>query len=146
MLGVNFRNKLDVRSKTVRGYIEAVCNLFFLRGFPEPVDFADKSNMVSILVHNLEREEEIANQRAPLTNEIIAELKKMKDESPSPDSAQHVVFKVVCNGTITGPRAAEYGQKTQSKVEVHEYPSGTTVIKAWGRSDPVGRGTALITN
>ena len=62
-------------------------------------------------------------------------LKKMKDESPSPDSAQHVVFEVVCNGTITGPRAAKYGQKTQSKVEVHEYPSGTPVIKAWLSDD-----------
>ena len=130
MLGVNYRNKFDVRSKTVRGYVEAACNLFSLRGYSEPVDFTDRHNMASTIVYNLEREEEVANQRSPLTNEIIAELKKMAEES-HPDSAQNVVFEVVCFGTITGPRAAEYGQKTQSKVEIHKYPSGTEVTKAW---------------
>jgi hypothetical protein len=29
-----------------------------------------------------------------------------------------------------GPRAAEYAQKTQTKADVHTYPSGKEVIKA----------------
>jgi hypothetical protein len=131
MLGCNYNNKLEVRSKTARGYAEAVNVLFGLRSFPAPANFDDAANMVTILVRNLEKEEDIANQRSPLTYEIMAALKQIADESHSIDSAESTTFNIAAKGRITGPRCGEYGQKTQSDVEYHVYPSGNRVIKAW---------------
>jgi hypothetical protein len=52
-----------------------VVNTFFkLRGFTPPADLSDPSNMTSILINNMLRKEDLARQRAPLDNEIFAEL------------------------------------------------------------------------
>ena len=61
MLGVNYWNKSSVRSATCVGYALAVERLFLLRKFPSPVDFSDEENYTRTIVHNLEREEEIAS-------------------------------------------------------------------------------------
>lgn len=135
MCGINYVNKDNMRSKTVRGYIEAVNALFELRSFPAPVDFTDKENMGTILVDNLKCEEDVANQRSPLTNEIFVELKKLADESESPNSAESVVFNTTSLGRYTGARAGEYAQKTQTVVEEHKYPSGKKVTKAFLADD-----------
>jgi len=76
MLGINWNNKNELRSKAVREYFNAVNNLFLLRNFPPPVNFDDKQNMAAVIVHNLEREEDIATQRKPITMEMFAEIIK----------------------------------------------------------------------
>ena len=134
MTGVNYNNKSVVRSATCQGYAAAVNHLFTLRDFPAPCKFDDKENMIATIIHNLEREEDIATQRSPLTSEIFAELKRMADATPE-DSPENAVFNIVCFGRITGPRASEYAQKTQTKVEQHKYPSGKEVIKAFVSDD-----------
>ena len=106
-------------------------HLFTLRYFPAPTN---KENMIATIIHNLVREEDIANQQSPLTSEIFAELKRMAD-STSEDLPENVVFNIACFGRITGPRASEYAQKTQTKVEIHTYPSGKEVIKAFVSDD-----------
>ncbi len=72
--GVNYNNKLALRSATVRGYVVAVNTLFKLRGFAPPANLSDPSNMTSILINNMLREEDIARQHAPLDNKIFAQL------------------------------------------------------------------------
>jgi hypothetical protein len=42
-----------------------------------------------------------------------------------------LVRNIVTLGCYIGPRLSEYAQKNQKKVDVHTYPSGTTVIKAF---------------
>jgi hypothetical protein len=42
---------------------------------------------------------------------------------------------IVTLGRYIGPRLSEYAQKNQKKVDVHTYPSGTTVIKAFTAND-----------
>ena len=134
MTGTNWYQKQNVRSGTVRSYALAAAELFTLRGFDSPVDLDDKSNWVTIIVSNLEKEEEITRQRSPLTSKICAELKRMADTSHN-DSLEMLVFNIKAFGRITGPRVSEYAQTSQDKVDVHKYPSGNEVIKAFIAED-----------
>jgi hypothetical protein len=81
------------------------------------------------------REEQIARQRAPLDNEIFAELRRVAQASKCNDSVNMLLGDVVTLGRYIGPRLSEYAQKTQKTVDVHVYPSGTTVIKAFMPND-----------
>ncbi len=74
--GVNYNNKQVLQFATVRGYAEAVNTLFKLRGFAPPANLSDPSNMASILIYNMLCKEDIARQRAPLDNEIFAQLRR----------------------------------------------------------------------
>ena len=56
-------------------------NLFLLRDFHPPVNFDDKQNMAAVIVHNLEREEDIVTQRKPITMEMFAEIIKRGNAS-----------------------------------------------------------------
>jgi hypothetical protein len=69
--GVNYNNKQVLCSAMVRGYAEAVNNLFKLRSFSPPADLSDPNNMTAILLNNMLREEDISRQCAPLGNEIL---------------------------------------------------------------------------
>ena len=53
----------------------------------------------------------------------------MSDVLPA-DLPEQVVFNMTLFGRIAGPRAGKYTQKTQTRVEIHEYPSGKEVTKA----------------
>jgi hypothetical protein len=66
--GVNYNNKQALRSATVRGFAKVVNTLFKLRGFAPPANLSDLSNMISILINNMLRKEDIARQHAPLDN------------------------------------------------------------------------------
>jgi len=134
MLGTNWNNKNELRSKTVRGYFNAVNNLFLLRDFSPPVNFDDKQNMAAVIVHNLEREEDIATQRKPITMEMFAEIIKRGNASSASQETK-LLASIAKLAKVIGPRSSEYAQKTISKVDCHEYPSGKTVIKAWIRKD-----------
>ena len=70
--GVNYNNKQVLCSATVRGYSEAVNNLFKLRRFSPPADLSDPNNMTAILLNNMLWEEDIVRQCALLNNEIFA--------------------------------------------------------------------------
>jgi len=48
-------------------------------------------NWVTIIISNLEKEEDIAKQRNPLTSAICAELKRMADASHV-DSAERLLL------------------------------------------------------
>jgi hypothetical protein len=69
---VNYNNKQVLCSAMVRGYAEAVNNLFKLRSFSPPADLSNPNNMMAILLNNMLREEDIMRQRAPLDNKFFA--------------------------------------------------------------------------
>ncbi len=119
----------------VRGYAVAVNTLLKLCAFAPPTDLSDPSNMTSILINKMLREEDIARQRAPLDNKIFAELRRSAASSKNCDSANNLLFDFVSLGRYIGPRLSEYAQTTQDKVDYHTYPSCTTVIKAFADSD-----------
>jgi hypothetical protein len=133
MEGINWKGKSDIRSATVRGYLVAAVGLFLKRGFDSPINLEDKNEDALVLIHNREREETIAKQRKPLDTLIFAELILQGKEEGATDI--WLVSKVTSLGRVIGPRAGEYSQKTQYKVEVHEYPSGKKEIKALTRND-----------
>ena len=132
MEGINWKGKSDIRSATVRGYLVAAVGLFLKRGFDSPINLEDKNEDALVLIHNREREETIAKQRKPLDTLIFAELILQGKEG---GTETWLVSKVTSLGRVIGPRAGEYSQKTQYKVEVHEYPSGKKEIKALTRND-----------
>jgi hypothetical protein len=119
----------------VQGYAEAVSTLFKLRGFAPPADLSDPSNMTSILINNMLREEDIARQRAPLDNKIFAELRHSAASSKNCDLVNNLLFDFVSLGHYIGPCLSKYAQTTQDNVDYHTYPSGTMVIKAFVASD-----------
>ena len=134
MLGTTWNNENELRSKTVHGCFNAVNNLFLLRNYPSPVNFDDKQNMASVIVHNLERKEDIATQRKPITMEMFAEIIKRGNISSASQETK-LLASIAKLAKVIGPRSSEYAQKTISKVDCHEYPSGKTMIKAWIRKD-----------
>jgi len=124
----------NCRAGTARGYCDAINKLFTKRNFQIPADFSDSQNVVTMQLKALKAEENIARQRAPLTDEIFAQLEKFSNSSPQ-DSVYRVVFDWFCINRLLGLRGSEYAQRTQNSIDVHEYISGNKVVKASIRPD-----------
>ncbi len=132
---VNYNNKQVLWSATEQGYAKAVNNLFKLRSFSPPADLSNLNNMTAIILNNMLREEDITRQRAPLDNEIFAELPRTAIASKGKDLVSDLLFNVVALGCYIGPCLSEYAQTTQDKVDHHTYPSSKMVIKAFIAND-----------
>jgi hypothetical protein len=119
------------RAATVRGYILDSINLLFeLRNFPVPVDFNDSDNIYVKFHSALDKEEVVAKQRSPITKEMFAAL-ILRGKEANANSIIAVVYDWFCIIYICGFRCAEYAQTKQTTVDIHQYPSGTQVIKAF---------------
>jgi hypothetical protein len=108
---------------------------FKLWNFAPPAKLLDPNNMTSFLVNTLLKEEDIARQRSLLDNSIFAELRQVCDASRDEDQVQNLLFDNVALGRYIGPHLSKYAQTTQEKVNMHTYPSGTTVMKAFVAND-----------
>lgn len=124
----------NARSATVKGYMESINTLFELRNLPIPSDFKDPDNMCVKLHAALDKEENIAKQRSPLTKEMFARMVSLGKASPI-NSAISVLYDWFCVIRIGGFRCAEYAQTKQTSIDVHEYPSGRKVVKAFTAAD-----------
>jgi hypothetical protein len=122
------------RSATICGYSESINTLFELRNFPIPGDLSDKENARSRIITAQERKEDIARQHSPITKEMFVAVAD-KAKSLDKDSFKSVIFDWFCFIRITGLRVAEYAQTTQTSNDIHEYPSGKTVTKAFIAND-----------
>jgi hypothetical protein len=58
------------RSAMVKGYAESINMLFCLQNFPIPADFLDRNNIFVTLILGREKEENIARQCSPLSQEM----------------------------------------------------------------------------
>ena len=90
--------------------------------------------MTNTILRNIREEENIAEQRSPITPEMFAEMLKTS-ESSDLLSAECIMADLAILGRYLGPRLAEYGQKSQKRPEYHIYPSGKSVLKAWSQND-----------
>jgi hypothetical protein len=133
-LGINIQNKDDMRYDTILGYVKDAFELFRLRNLPDPFDFDDRSSLAATILRNIRDEENIADQRSPITPEMFAEMLKTSASSNFL-SAQCTMTDLAILGRYLGPRLAEYGQKSQKRPEYHTYPSGKSVLKAWSQND-----------
>jgi hypothetical protein len=133
--GCNCRNMNGLRADTLQGYASAIGTLFTLRGFKPPIDISDPNNLGGIIITNCKREEDVAAQCSPLSNQIFAEVQRKATASHSHDSKRHCLFDVVCVGRFIGPRVSEYAQTSSLKVDYHVYTSGKKVIKAFTADD-----------
>ena len=105
-----------------------------MRNYPIPADLADKTNMMSKVIHAREREENIARQRSPISKEMYVEIAK-RAEASQKDSEDSVLFDCFNLIRVGGFRVAEYAQKTQNKINEFEYGSGNKVVKAFIPTD-----------
>jgi hypothetical protein len=119
----------------VCGYIRSVNILFQLRGYTIPVDLSDKENIYRKIVKAREREEDIARQRSPITNEMFVEILSNSKSNAMQDSFEVVMCDSLIIIQILGFRVSEYTQTTQNEINVHKYPSEKRVIKAFTPSD-----------
>ena len=90
-------NKSSVRSATCKGYALDAARLFILRSYPSPVDFSDPRYWTKIIVHDLEREEDIAKQRKPLDASVHVKIINFAAKS-NKDSLEEVVSNVIAAG------------------------------------------------
>ncbi len=74
--GENLIMDCHSKSATVTNYALAVNKLYEMRKYPIPANLADKTNMMSKIIHAREREENIARQRSPLSKEMYAKMAK----------------------------------------------------------------------
>ncbi len=87
--------------------------------------------MTAILVNNLLKEEDIARQHIPLDNSIFAELHQISETNLDKDLVNNLLFDIVTLGSCIGPHLSKYPQTNQDKVDLHTFPSGTTIVKAF---------------
>jgi hypothetical protein len=135
MCGINYYNKDVLRLSNLRGYATAVNTLFQLRGYKQPTELSNPSNMPGIIINNLIKEETVASQHSPLDSTIFAELQRATSLSHSHDSDWNLLFDMLTFSRFIGPCISEYAQTTQDKVDYHVYPSGTHVIKVFTAND-----------
>ena len=119
------------QSTTVCGYIRSINILFQLRNCTIPADLLDNENICSKIFKSRKQEEDIARQRSPITNEIFAYLLNRNRDNALQDSFEAAVTDFMIIIRLLGLRVSEYAQTTQNKIDVHEYPSGKRVIKAF---------------
>ena len=100
-----------------------------------PIILSDPNNMVSILINNLIKEEDIVRQRSLLDSKIYAKVLRRSNISCSPDSEQRTLFDVTTIGHYLGPRVSKCAQTTETNVDYHVYPSGKQVIKTFIAND-----------
>ncbi len=135
MSGVNFRNKVFLRSDMVRGYATTINALFKLLDMKPPANVANPNNILGILINNLIKEEDIARQRSPLDSDIFTELLCKSNVSLARDSKHRALFNLVAIGHYIGPRMSKSTQTSDKNVDYHVYPSGKQVIKVFIASD-----------
>lgn len=139
-LGNNYHNKKNIRSATLRGYAEAVNELFRLRGMPLPYDPSNKRNDSTVAIANLADEETIANQREPLTEPMAAEAIRIGQQADR-NSVDSLVANIICLARFVGPRLSEYACNQQKKVTYHTFRSGTQhgskrkIVRPWIAED-----------
>jgi hypothetical protein len=135
MSGINFRNKDFLRLDTVRGYATSINALFKLQDMKPPVNVTNPNNILSILINNLVKEEDIARQCSQLDSDIFTELIRKSNVSRSQDSKHSTLFDLVMIDCYIGPRVSKYVQTSDKNVDYHMYHYGMQIIKAFIASD-----------
>lgn len=132
MLGENIRNKETMRANTIQGYVKEINELHSLRGLPAPI-CKTKADPVWRLISNLQKEEDIARRREPVTKQMAAKLIK-NGRGENFLSKEALIADITVINREMGCRAAELVQTKVGKPDTHRYPSGKTVIKSICRS------------
>jgi hypothetical protein len=124
-------NNHNLQSATVCGYIRSVNILLKLCNCTIPVDLSDIENICMKIVKAREQEEDIAGQHSPITKEIFAEILNKSPVNALQDLFEFVMCDFLIIIQLLGLQVSEYAQTMQKESDVHEYPSGKQVIKAF---------------
>jgi hypothetical protein len=96
-----------------------------------PGGFTRQKNVCKKIINAREQEEDIARQHSSIANEIFIYLLNHARDGASQHSFEAVMTDFLIVIRLLGLRVSEYAQTTQNEIDVHEYPSGKRVIKAF---------------
>ena len=91
LIGGNNITNATIRAKTVKGYLEAVSELFELRNFESPYQPHRPENMPAFMISLLEKWENMPSRREPISAEMTDYLERRANEA-DPDSITAVVW------------------------------------------------------
>ena len=94
-----------------------------LRGLPPPIAMDNSNNNVHRLIANLEKEEDVAKCRNPITKQMVIDMIQEGCKTKI-TSKEALVTDITIIAHELGPRAAEIVQTKTSAPDMHEYPSG----------------------
>jgi hypothetical protein len=135
MCGINYYNKDVLQLSTFRGYATAVNTLFQLRGFKQPTNLSNPSNMAGIIINNLIKEETVASQHSLLDSTIFAELQQAASSSHSCNSDQNILFDILTLACFIGPCVSEYAQTLAGNVGnmLATCPPDSQMLALWAK-------------
>ena len=120
--GHDICNKGNICLTTIKDYIKKVNTLHELHGVDTPVPtFMDCTNTISILIWNLQNEENITRRWNPLTDQMAWYLIQ-EGTSTDPLSITSLVANIIVLAHEVGLCAAEFAQTKKYKAEVCIYP------------------------
>lgn len=129
-------NKMPLRAQTVREYLEAINELFEESGYDKPTNFEQKKTAPTLFYENAKTWESEPNRRTHITQVFLDEFKKLANvDASNPNSIIQAMLDWTKLGRYTAFRLAEYGQSTETKIDYHELPNGTKIMKALCRDD-----------
>ena len=130
-------NSLEMRSATLRKYMQAVNDMFERRGFDIPIDWDDKENEAVGFLNAVKEWENEPTRRTHITPEFLSELVRNAEASKDPDSFPEVILDWAILSRYAGFRLCEYGQETQKKKSYHKHPlkPNHPIMKAFCRND-----------
>ena len=115
---------------TVCGYIRSVNYSSSCVTAPSWLIYQTK-RICSKIIKAREHEEDIARQLCPITNEIFVYLLNHARDKALQDLFEVVITDFLIIIWLLGLLVSKYAQTMQNKIDVHKYPSGKWVIKAF---------------
>ena len=128
---------ITLRAETLKGYLEAVNDLFEEKCCDAPVDFSDtKGCSAAKFYRQIRTWEGEPNRRTHMTPEFLHELITQADNTPDKDSFVPVVADWSIAARYAGFRMCEVGQRTQTRKEFHLVPvTNRRILMALHRVD-----------
>ena len=127
-----------MRAESLKGYLQAVNELFEAKQCPPPVNFANPKikGSAAQFYHQVQTWEEEPNRRTHMTPEFLHELISQADATQDKDSFVPVMVDWTIMARYAGFRMCEVGQRTQTRIEYHIVPvTGRRIMKAFRRGD-----------
>ena len=128
---------IEMRAATIRGYLDAVNDLFRAKDCTLPIDFDQlKTNPSAIFYDQIKTWEEEPNRRTHMTPEFLHELLTRANAEQDQDSFIPVVRDWTAMARYAAFRMCEVGQKNQKDIGYHTVPvTNRRIMKAFARGD-----------
>ena len=123
-----------IRAKTVKGYLEAVNELYTLSQCRPPYRPQEKRNIPAHLVKLLNKWESMPYRREPISPEMTAYMEQIAQGSDQ-DGIVSATWDWFVLSRYTGFRIGEFAQRSQYRADYHVAGGGKRILKAFNSTD-----------